>query len=122
MTLAIATRAMAQSTVVLPLPGRQRLCGHPAAAGLYDPGPADARRGMADRPAGAARPQHDHPAAPRRWLCRHGTIQCGSALLPGAAEVAMSERLQYRVSFVGTQKTVNECKVFAAAYGLEGEA
>jgi hypothetical protein len=34
----------------------------------------------------------------------------------------MSERLQYRVSFVGTQKTVNECKVFAAAYGLEGEA
>jgi hypothetical protein len=34
----------------------------------------------------------------------------------------MSKRLQYRVSFVGTQKTVNKCKVLAAAYGLEGEA
>jgi len=34
----------------------------------------------------------------------------------------MSKRLQYRVSFIGTQKTVNECKILAAAYGLDGEA
>jgi hypothetical protein len=54
LALATATPARAQSTVVLPLPGRQWLCGHPAAAALYDPGPADAGRGMNDRPAGAA--------------------------------------------------------------------
>ena len=76
LALATATPARAQSTVVLPLPGRQWLCGH--LAGLYDGGPADAGWGMADRPTGGSGPQHDRPAAPRRWLGRHGTIQCGS--------------------------------------------
>jgi hypothetical protein len=71
--------------------GCQRLCGRPAAAGLYDPGPADARRRMDGRPAGGSGSQHDRPAAPRRWLCRHGTIQSGSALLPRAANITISD-------------------------------
>jgi hypothetical protein len=47
---------------------------------------ADAGWWLCDHPAGWS--EHNRPAAARRWLCRHGTIQRGSALLRRAADRA----------------------------------
>jgi hypothetical protein len=86
--LAVASSALALSTVVMPQPGSDGYAVVPPRQGFTTQVLSDDGRGMVDRPAGGSGSQHDRPAGARRWLGRHGTIQCGSALLPGAAWIS----------------------------------
>ena len=83
----LALVAMAQNTIVLPQPGTNGYAVIPPRQGFTTQVLSIPGGGWLIVPPGA-QGRSTTPAAPRRWLCRHSTIQRGSALLPGAAGIS----------------------------------